>query len=265
MEGIGAAGVAEIDGTGERGPGSAAMRSGLLVSAPSEEPAPRAGFDLDRLSNAVREILLAIGEDPDREGLVETPARVARSYAELFAGLGDTPVVHLERTFEQPSGDPVALAGIEFTSICEHHLLPVFGVAGVAYLPANGRVVGLSKLARTVDAYARRPQLQERMTAQIADAVMRHLSPQGVVVSIEAEHMCLRMRGVRQRGATMRTVASRGLFERDAQRRRELLDLVVGGQRIDSPVEEGRDEISASAFDTAAPCTPWRRSNPTRS
>lgn len=190
---------------------------------------PGKAIDLERISDAVREILEAIGEDPTRDGLRETPSRVARAYAELFSGLGEDPAVHLGRTFEQSSGDLITLSGIEFTSLCEHHLLPVFGTAHVAYLPSGGRVVGLSKLARTVEVFARRPQLQERLTAQIADAIMEHLLAEGVVVVVEAEHMCMTMRGIRKRGAVMRTVASRGIFEQDHRRRLETLDLLRSG------------------------------------
>jgi len=174
----------------------------------------------------VRELLLAIGENPDREGLLETPARVARAYRELFAGMREDAAVHLARTFEQESGDLVTLSDIEFASFCEHHLLPVFGRAHVAYLPADRRVVGLSKLARTVEVFARRPQLQERMNAQIADALMEHLAPRGALVVVEAEHMCMKMRGVRKENPVMRTVAARGVFASDAALRLETLALL---------------------------------------
>lgn len=206
------------------------IRRRTEVACPDRRPG---AVDLDRLSGAVREILEAIGEDPDREGLLETPARVARAYGEIVAGLGEDPGAHLAKTFEQASGDLVTLSGIDFTSLCEHHLLPVIGSAHVAYLPADGRVVGLSKIARTVDVFARRPQLQERMTAEIADAITTHLAPRGVLVLIEARHLCLAMRGAEKQGAVMRTVASRGLFEREEGRRREALDLLGFG--IDMP------------------------------
>lgn len=193
------------------------------VSPPSSEPRP---YDRERAEGAIRELLFAIGEDPDREGLQETPARVARAYRELFAGMREDAAVHLARTFEQESGDLVTLSDIEFSSFCEHHLLPVFGRAHVAYLPANRRVVGLSKLARTVEVFARRPQLQERMNAQIADALMEHLAPRGALVVVEAEHMCMKMRGVRKESPVMRTVAARGLFATDAGLRLETLALL---------------------------------------
>jgi GTP cyclohydrolase I len=206
----------------------------LLTQHPAgpDVPAPRP-FDRERAERAVRELLLAIGEDPDREGLVDTPARVARSYRELFAGLHQDAGTHLARTFEQESGDLVTLSDIEFSSFCEHHLLPVFGHAHVAYLPSNRRVVGLSKLARTVEVFARRPQLQERMNAQIADALMAHLAPLGALVVLEAEHMCMKMRGVRKTSPVMRTVAARGVFAADPALRLETLALLgvpSGGQ-----------------------------------
>lgn len=187
---------------------------------------PTGPVDLDRLSKAVREILAAIGEDPDREGLRETPSRVARAYAEIVAGLREDPAEHLGRTFAQGSGDLVTLSGIEFTSLCEHHLLPVIGTAHVAYLPSDGRVVGLSKIARTVDVFARRPQLQERMTAQIADSIMTHLKPRGALVLVEARHLCMTIRGVEKRSSVMRTSASRGVFEQDWAHRDEALQLL---------------------------------------
>jgi GTP cyclohydrolase I len=185
-------------------------------------------FDRPRLERAVREMLLAIGEDPSRDGLAETPARVARAWQELFAGLAEDPCVHLARTFEQESEDLVTLSDIEFTSFCEHHLLPVFGRAHVAYLPSRRRVVGLSKLARTVEVFARRPQLQERMTAQIADALMEHLEPEGALVVVEAEHMCMKMRGVRKQQPWMKTLAARGRMRDDARLRQETLLLLLG-------------------------------------
>jgi GTP cyclohydrolase I len=191
---------------------------------PNVTPAP---VDQPRIRAAVRELLAAIGEDPDREGLADTPARVARAWAELFGGLREDAAVHLARTFEQDSEDVVSLRGIEFSSFCEHHLLPVFGRAHVAYLPSRRRVVGLSKLARTVEVFARRPQLQERMTAQIADALMEHLAPQGALVVVEAEHMCMKMRGVRKAQPVMTTLAHRGVFSEDRGLRSEVLSLLL--------------------------------------
>ena len=198
------------------------------AEAPSDVR-PVRPLDPDRLARAVREMLEAIGEDPDRDGLRETPARVARAYGEILSGLREDPADHLRTTFEDSSGDLISLSGIDFTSLCEHHLLPVLGTAHVAYLPSNGRVVGLSKIARTVDVFARRPQLQERMTAQIADAIVEHLNPLGVVVLIEGRHLCLSMRGAEKRRSLMRTAASRGLFARDAARKREVLELLGSG------------------------------------
>jgi GTP cyclohydrolase I len=187
---------------------------------------PVRSFDAARIRGAVRELLLAIGEDPDREGLAGTPDRVARSYSELFGGLLEEPSQHLERTFSQDSEDLVVLRDIELTSCCEHHLLPVRGRASIAYLPADRRVVGLSKLARMVDGYARRPQLQERLTAQIADAIVQRLAPRGVSVLVEAEHACLALRGARKADAVMRTVAHRGCFAEHAELRLEALAML---------------------------------------
>lgn len=191
-------------------------------------PEPRREVDLPRIEAAVREILAAVGEDPDREGLLDTPARVARAYRDLFAGLREDAGVHLARQFDHDTSgeDAVVLRDIEFSSTCEHHLLPFLGRAHVAYLPAEGRVTGLSKLARTVDVFARRPQLQERMTAQIADALVEHLAPRGVAVVIEGEHLCMRARGARKRDATMITTALRGSYKEDKALRREVLALL---------------------------------------
>lgn len=202
-----------------------------LASAPARAPAAQisSAVDTQRLERAVREMLIAIGEDPDRDGLVDTPARVARSWAELFAGLRDEPGRHLARTFAAESEDLVTLRDIEFSSFCEHHLLPVFGRVHVAYLPSQRRVVGLSKLARTVEVYARRPQLQERFTAQIADALMEHLAPRGVLVVVEAEHMCMKMRGVRKEWPVMTTIAHRGELSADREQRTEVLALLGFG------------------------------------
>lgn len=184
--------------------------------------------DLPRIERAVREILLAVGEDPDREGLLETPERVARAYREMFAGLREDAGAHLARQFDQEqAGDEVVLLrGIQFTSMCEHHLLPFTGRAHVAYLPAHGKVTGLSKLARTVDVFARRPQLQERLTGQIADALVAHLDPRGVAVVVEAEHSCLKIRGAAKHEAEMVTTAFRGVFTADRALRAETLALM---------------------------------------
>jgi GTP cyclohydrolase I len=188
---------------------------------------PNAKIDQPRIERAVREILIAIGEDPDREGLLKTPNRVARSYAELIAGLQDEPKRHLRTVFTEQYDEVVLLRDIEFHSICEHHLLPFTGVAHVAYLP-SGKVVGLSKLARLVDGFARRPQVQERLTAQIADALMEELSPVGAACVIEASHTCMTMRGVKKHGSTMVTSALRGIFKDNASSRAEMLALIHG-------------------------------------
>lgn len=182
--------------------------------------------DLPRIERAVREILVAIGEDPDREGLLDTPRRVARAYREVFAGLRQSPEEHLGRVFEQAAEEPIVVSNIGFFSVCEHHLLPFHGQAHIAYLPGNGKVVGLSKLARTVEVFARRPQLQERLTEQIADAVHEHLQPMGCVVMVEAEHLCMRMRGVRAAEARMTTTARRGIYRSDSVLGREALDML---------------------------------------
>jgi GTP cyclohydrolase IA len=188
------------------------------------------GVDHERIARAVREILIAVGENPDREGLIDTPARVARAYAETFAGLREDAGTHLARTFEhEASGDDVVmLRNIEFASLCEHHLAPFLGRAHVAYLPSGGKVTGLSKLARTVDVFARRPQLQERLTSQIADALVEHLQPRGVAVLIEGEHMCMRVRGAKKSDAKMVTTAMRGVYTEDRELRREVLSLLRG-------------------------------------
>ena len=183
-------------------------------------------IDRTRIERAVREILLAIGEDPDREGLRETPTRVARAYGEIFAGLRQNPAAHLQCTFAQTCDEVITVCGIKFYSVCEHHLLPFSGKVHIAYLPANGRVVGLSKLARTVEVFARRPQIQERLTDQIAEALTTHLQARGVIVVVEAEHMCMRMRGVRSVDAAMTTIARRGLFKSDASRSSEVMSLI---------------------------------------
>ena len=178
--------------------------------------------DLPRIESAVREILIAIGEDPDRPGLLDTPRRVASAYEELFGGIGVSPATHLARQFEQDGEDPVIVTDIAFTSMCEHHLLPFSGVAHIAYQPQHGRVVGLSKLARTVEILARRPQQQERLTRQIRLEIEKHLDPAGVLVMVEATHSCMQIRGVKARGASMKTRSAGGRWERDNATRREI-------------------------------------------
>ncbi|MBC8106662.1 MAG: GTP cyclohydrolase I FolE [Anaerolineae bacterium] len=181
--------------------------------------------DLPRIEKAVREILLAVGEDPDREGLLKTPNRVARSYAELMSGLREDPRTHLKTVFHERYDEVVLLRDISFHSLCEHHLLPFTGRAHVAYLP-DGKVVGLSKLARLVDGYARRPQVQERLTTQIADALMEELNPIGAACVIEATHTCMTIRGVQKPGAVMVTSALRGIFKENPSSRNEILTLM---------------------------------------
>lgn len=185
------------------------------------------GFDLPRIERAVREILLAIGEDPERDGLLRTPARVARMYAEVFAGLSEDPGDHLKVVFEADHDEMILVRGIALTSMCEHHLVPFIGHAHVAYIPNDdGRITGLSKLARLVDSFARRPQVQERLTTQVADELERTLQPKGVLVVIEAEHLCMSMRGVRKPGATTVTSAVRGLFRVNPATRSEAMRFI---------------------------------------
>jgi len=186
------------------------------------------GVDQERIARAVREILEAIGEDPAREGLRETPRRIAEMYEELFAGLHQDPREVLTTGFQEPHREMVILKNIPFYSLCEHHFLPFHGRAHVGYVP-EGRIAGASKIARAVDILARRPQLQERLTGQIADAIMEGLSPDGVAVVIEAEHLCMTMRGVQKPGTTLVTSAIRGGFRRRAVTRAEFLALVRGG------------------------------------
>lgn len=185
------------------------------------------GVDVPRIERAVREILLAIGENPDREGLVRTPNRVARAYVELMSGLKINPRDHLRTVFHEKYQEVVLLRDIEFHSLCEHHLLPFTGRAHVAYLP-DGKVVGLSKLARLVDGYARRPQVQERLTTQIADALMEELNPIGAACVIEAVHTCMTIRGVKKHGSTMVTSELRGIFKKNPASRAEILSLMYG-------------------------------------
>ena len=178
---------------------------------------------------AVREILIAIGEDPDRDGLLDTPARVARMYAETCSGLHDDPTRHLKVTFEAEHDEMILVRDIPFYSMCEHHLVPFFGHAHVAYIPSDsGRITGLSKLARLVDGFAKRPQVQERLTSQIANSMEAVLEPRGIVVVIEAEHLCMGMRGVRKPGSKTVTSAVRGLFRTDAAARAEAMSFIQG-------------------------------------
>jgi len=185
-------------------------------------------IDTGRIERAVREILLAIGEDPDRDGLAETPARVARAYAEQFSGLSQRPEDVLSTVFDADYDELILVRDIEVYSTCEHHLVPFFGFAHVGYIPnEKGQITGLSKLARLVDVYARRPQVQERMTSQIADALMTVLEPRGVLVVIEAEHLCMSMRGVRKPGAKTVTSAVRGSMRDSDRTRAEAMSLLL--------------------------------------
>jgi GTP cyclohydrolase I len=186
-------------------------------------------FDLPRIERAVREILFAIGEDPERDGLRDTPSRVARAYAEQFAGLRQRPRDVLSTVFDADHDEIIIVRDIELHSTCEHHLVPFTGVAHIGYIPnQKGQITGLSKLARLVDVYARRPQVQERMTSQIADALVESLEPRGVIVVIEAEHLCMTMRGVRKPGARTVTSAVRGAFRDSNVTRAEAMSLIYG-------------------------------------
>jgi GTP cyclohydrolase I len=197
--------------------------------AASEKPA-RAAVDEARIARAVREILAAVGENPDREGLLDTPARVARMYAELFSGLHEDPRTHLRRFFSEEYDEVVLVRDISFNSMCEHHMLPFMGHAHIGYLP-NGRVIGLSKLARVVEAVARRPQVQERMTETIANLLLEELDAKGVAVVIEATHTCMTIRGIRKPGSLCVTSAMKGIFRSNLSSRSEVMNLIYGGRR----------------------------------
>ena len=199
--------------------------AGARVGAAVDHP-----VDQQRIRSAVREILLAIGEDPDREGLRETPSRVARMYVELFGGLHEDPRRHLDKSFSDTCDEVVLVRDISFNSMCEHHLLPFMGKAHVAYLPGD-RVIGLSKLARVVDEVARRPQVQERMTEEIANLLVEELHAKGVAVVIEAVHTCMTIRGIRKPGSLCVTSAMKGCFRTKASTRAELMTLIYGDRR----------------------------------
>lgn len=184
-------------------------------------------IDKEKIKTAVMMLLEAIGEDPEREGLIDTPSRVARMYEEIFSGLNLNPAELLQVSFTEFHDELVLVKDIPLYSMCEHHLLPFYGQAHVAYIPRGGKVVGISKLARVTDAYARRPQLQERLTSQIADCINQNLHPHGVAVIIQAEHMCMTMRGIKKPGALTVTSAVRGIFETRAETRAELLSLIL--------------------------------------
>ena len=183
-------------------------------------------MDKERIQNAVREILIAVGENPDREGLVETPKRVANMYEKIFAGLTEDPKQHIKLFNEQSNDEMVIVKDIPFYSMCEHHLLPFFGKAHIGYIPSDNKIIGLSKLARIVDNFAKKPQVQERLTSDIADFLNDNLQPKGVAVIMEAEHMCMTMRGARAAGSKTQTSALRGIMRTDAKTRAEVLSLL---------------------------------------
>ncbi|MBD1378618.1 GTP cyclohydrolase I FolE [Metabacillus arenae] len=182
--------------------------------------------NIEQIEQAVRQILEAVGEDPNREGLIDTPKRVAKMYAEVFAGLNEDPKEHFQTIFGEDHEELVLVKDIPFYSMCEHHLVPFYGKAHVAYIPRGGKVTGLSKLARAVDAVAKRPQLQERITSTIADSILESLEPHGVMVIVEAEHMCMTMRGIKKPGAKTVTSAVRGIFQSSDAARSEVLSLI---------------------------------------
>lgn len=186
--------------------------------------------DHERIQRAVREILIAVGEDPDREGLRETPARVARMYAEMFSGLHTDPREHLKKVFTEKYDEVVLVRDISFNSMCEHHLLPFMGKAHIGYIP-RGKVLGLSKLARVVEGVSRRPQVQERMTEEIANLLEQELEPKGVAVVVEATHSCMTMRGIKKPGSFCLTSAMKGLFRTNASSRAEIMQLIYGERR----------------------------------
>jgi GTP cyclohydrolase I len=206
------------------------LQGSLTGEADDSPRTPSPAVDQPRIQRAVREILAAVGEDPDREGLLETPARVARMYAELFAGLHEDPRIHLRKFFTEKYDEVVLVRDISFNSMCEHHMLPFMGTAHIGYLP-NGRVVGLSKLARVVEVVSRRPQVQERMTETIADLLVEELDAKGVAVVIEATHTCMTIRGIRKPGSLCVTSAMRGVFRSHLSSRSEIMTLIYGGRR----------------------------------
>ncbi len=206
------------------------IRGSLAEEEDSGQFPQTPGVDQPRIRRAIREILLAVGEDPDREGLAETPARVARTYAEMFSGLHNEPRRHLKKFFQEQYDEIVLVRDISFNSTCEHHLLPFMGKAHIGYLP-DGRVVGLSKLARVVEEVARRPQVQERMTQQIANLLVEELNAKGVAVVVEAIHTCMTIRGVRKPGSMCVTSAMKGCFRTKASSRAEMMTLIYGDRR----------------------------------
>lgn len=211
-------------------PNSDAMQGSLAGEEDATSCVGKSTVDQPRIMRAVREILAAVGEDPDREGLLETPGRVARMYAELFSGLHEDPRIHLQKFFTEKYDEVVLVRDISFNSMCEHHMLPFMGVAHIGYAPA-GRVIGLSKLARVVEVVARRPQVQERMTETIANLLVEELQAKGVAVVIEATHTCMTIRGIRKPGSLCVTSAMKGLFRQNVSSRTEIMNLIYGGRR----------------------------------
>lgn len=185
-------------------------------------------MDKKRIEAAMKEIIIAIGEDPEREGLQETPARVARMFEEVFAGLEKDPSIHAKKVFHEDNSEVVLVKDITFTSMCEHHFLPFYGKGHIAYIPREGRVVGLSKLARILEDISKRPQMQERITNDVADTLMDTLNPQGVMVILEGDHMCMNIRGVKKSGSSTVTKATRGLYRNSYELRKEILDMING-------------------------------------
>lgn len=233
--------VTERDGSGVIDGGDGATGSGLSTLASVSTALSSSGsssgsaqpllpiFDAERAEAAVRELLIAVGENPDRDGLIRTPARVARAFAEQFSGLHTDPDTVLNTSFDENHNEMILMRDIDLYSTCEHHLVPFFGKAHVGYIPGpDGRVTGLSKLARLVDGYAKRPQVQERLTTQIAEALVRRLQPAGAIVVIEAEHLCMAMRGIRKPGAVTTTSAVRGIFQSQDRTRAEAMSLITG-------------------------------------
>jgi GTP cyclohydrolase I len=219
--------VAELRPSDGRDGHPGAVTAGALDGDADRDRA--SGFDAPRVERAVRELLLAVGEDPNRPGLLETPGRVARAYEEMFAGLHATVDDVLAQTFDESHDELVLVKDIAVYSVCEHHLLPFHGVAHVGYIPnESGHITGLSKLARLVDLYARRPQVQERLTCQVADALHDRIKPRGVIVVVEAEHLCMSMRGVRKPGSRTVTSAVRGAFRDSPSTRAEAMSLILG-------------------------------------
>ena len=206
------------------------MKGSLTGEADGARSSGDSNVDQARIARAVREILAAVGEDPDREGLLETPARVARMYAEMFSGLHEDPRIHLQKFFTEQYDEVVLVRDISFNSMCEHHMLPFMGVAHIGYAP-NGRVIGLSKLARVVEVVARRPQVQERMTETVANLLVEELQAKGVAVVIEATHTCMTIRGIRKPGSLCVTSAMKGLFRQNVSSRTEIMNLIYGGRR----------------------------------